>query len=253
MQTEKLTENLQPNKEVFFTNKIKQLETVTHLVAHNLRGSAANIKMLAETLLSKNISDDCQTESDDDIFTISEAIQYIHDGSTALLNTLNTLMDVTDVQLNKEPRFDECSIADIVEHITNQLNGFIQQKEAIIEHNLAVSHISYPTLYMESILYNFINNALKYSKTDVQLKIIISTYNQEGRTMLSVKDNGIGIDLKVYGRRIFNLYQVFHSGYESKGIGLYIIKQQIESLGGTVSVKSIVNEGSEFIVAFSST
>ncbi len=221
-----------------------------HLVAHNLRGSAANIQMLAEALISKNIPDDCQAESDDDVFTISEAIQYIHEGSTSLLNTLNTLMDVADIQLNKELRYDECSIADIVAHITNQLNGFIQQKEAIIEHDFAITHISYPILYMESILYNFINNALKYSKLDVQLKIIISTYNEEGTTMLSVKDNGIGIDLKVYGRKIFNLYQVFHTGYESKGVGLYIIKQQIESLGGTVKVKSQVNEGSEFIVAF---
>ena len=101
---------------------------------------------------------------------------------------------------------------------------------------------------MESILYNFIANALKYCKRDVPLEIIISTYTQDGAIMLSVKDNGIGIDLNTYGMRIFNLYQVFHSGYESKGIGLYIIKTQIESLGGSVSVKSEVNEGSEFIV-----
>jgi signal transduction histidine kinase len=86
----------------------------------------------------------------------------------------------------------------------------------------------------------------------VPLKIIISTYLQNGLTSLSVRDNGMGLDLKMYGRKIFNLYQVFHRGYESKGVGLYIIKSQIEALGGSISVKSEVDKGSEFIVVFSS-
>jgi len=110
--------------------------------------------------------------------------------------------------------------------------------------------ISYPELYMESILYNFIHNSLKYSNEDVPLKITISTYERDGRPVLSVKDNGLGINLQAYGRKIFNLYQVFHPGYESKGVGLYIIKTQIESFGGHISVKSEVNEGCEFIVEF---
>lgn len=82
------------------------------------------------------------------------------------------------------------------------------------------------------------------------LKIIISTRVQNGKNVLSVKDNGQGIDLVAHGKRIFKLNQVSHTGYESKGIGLYITKTQIESMGGCVSVKSNINEGSEFIVIF---
>ncbi len=232
------------------TDKIKQLEGLNYMIAHNLRGAGANIKMLSEVLMNKNIPNDCHAEPDDDVFTTTEAIQCIHEASNSLLNTLNTLMEVADIELNETIKYDTCDIAYVVEHITSQLSGFVQQKNTTIVLSLDIPHISYPMPYMESILYNFINNSLKYCRSEVPLKIIISTYIENGKKMLSVKDNGIGIDLEAHGRRVFNLYQVFHTGYESKGIGLYIIKRQIESLGGTVSVKSKVNEGSEFTVSF---
>lgn len=244
-----MIKNAETNTHVNLTDKITQLKGLNFMAAHNLRGAGANIKMLSEVLMNKGITDDCQ-EQGDDAFTITEAIQYIHESSVSLLSTLSMLMEVSDTDLNENIRYDDCDIADIAEHVARQLRGFIQQKNASIELDLELEHISYPMAYMESILYNFISNALKYCKSDVPLKIIVSTYSEDGRNVLSVKDNGIGIDLKMYGRKIFNLYQVFHPGYESKGVGLYIIRQQIESLGGSVSVESEVNEGSEFIVAF---
>ena len=232
MNTEVIEKNIGQEKEISLADKVKQLEGLNQMFAHNLRGSGANIKMLAEILLKKNIPDDCETNTDEDVFTIGEAIQYIHESSKSLLASLDTFLEIAKIDLEDKIKYDGCDIAGIIEHITNQLRGFIRQQDATIEHNLAITHISYPLPYMESILYNFINNALKYCKQDVQLKIIISTYTQDGRTVLTVKDNGLGIDLHVYGRKIFNLYQVFHPGYESKGVGLYIIKTQIESVGG---------------------
>ena len=232
-------------------NKIKQLEGITHMIAHNLRGAGSNIQLLSDVLMHKNIEEKGKpTDIEGDIFTTSEAVQYINESSVSLLATLNTLMEVADIQLNETIKKDKCDIRHIVDNIFHQLHGFIHQKHAEIEFHLAVTHISYPEAYMESILYNFINNALKYSKPDVPLKITVSTYIRKGRPVLTVKDNGLGIDLEKYNNRIFKLNQVFHAGYESKGIGLYITKTQVESMGGTIDVKSKVGVGSEFIVAF---
>jgi len=63
-----------------------------------------------------------------------------------------------------------------------------------------------------------------------------------------VKDNGMGIDLEKYGNKIFGLYQRFHDNKDGKGLGLYIIKNQIEALEGKIAVESIVNKGSMFHV-----
>ena len=236
----------EPGTQIGLTNKIKQLEEINHIIAHNLRGPVANIKMLAELLAEKNIP---ETDTDDG-FTTAEALQYIRQSTASLFNTLNTLMEAADIRLNETISAENCDVLSIVKGIIDQLHGFIHQKKAVIKVMLEITHISYPKAYLESILYNFINNALKYSKPDVPLEITISTYVQNGRIVLTVKDNGLGIDLAAYGSRIFKLNQVFHSGYESKGIGLYITRTQIESLGGNVSVTSKVNEGSEFTVTF---
>jgi signal transduction histidine kinase len=72
----------------------------------------------------------------------------------------------------------------------------------------------------------------------------------DGKVQLSSKDNGLGIDLELYGDRVFKLNQVFHEGHDSKGVGLFITKTQIESLGGTIEIKSKPNEGAEFTVTF---
>ncbi len=110
--------------------------------------------------------------------------------------------------------------------------------------------INYPKLYLESIIYNLVSNAIKYRSKTIQPVIEISTFILGERVQLSVKDNGLGIDLARYGDKLFKLNQIFHEGYDSKGVGLFITKAQIESLGGTISVQSMPNEGCNFTVTF---
>ena len=136
----------------------------------------------------------------------------------------------------------------MVSNIISQMQSAIFEKQASIILKLKIRVVRYPKFYLESIFYNFISNSLKYSNPAELPEIIISSDLEGGRVRLAVKDNGLGIDLDRYGHKVFKLNQTFHSGYESKGIGLYITKTQVESLGGTVQVKSRENEGSEFSV-----
>ena len=233
--------------------KVKQLEDVSHIIAHNLRGAGSNIKLLADILMLKmekmQVGERALADAvTADEFTTTQAITYIQESTNSFLATLNTLMQATEAELNTGVQYEDCDITQIVASIVGQLHGFVHQRKAVIDLDLGLPVISYPRAYMESMLYNFINNALKYARPDVPLKLTISTRMENGRQVISVKDNGLGIDMKKYSARIFQLNQVFHSGYESKGIGLYITRTQIESMGGTIMVKSVVDEGSEFIV-----
>jgi signal transduction histidine kinase len=124
----------------------------------------------------------------------------------------------------------------------------IYEKHAVFNLDIEIKTISYPKAYLENILYNLISNALKYSRSEIPPEITISTTMHEGKVQISVKDNGLGIDLEKYGDRVFKLNQVFHEGFDSKGVGLYLTKTQVESLGGKIELKSVLNEGSEFIV-----
>ena len=93
-------------------------------------------------------------------------------------------------------------------------------------------------------------NSIKYRSYDRVLSISIQTKKEGEGTILTWKDNGIGIDMKKYGLKLFGLKNTFHDRNDSRGIGLYITRNQIESVGGTISAESKLNEGCTFIIQF---
>jgi signal transduction histidine kinase len=95
-----------------------------------------------------------------------------------------------------------------------------------------------------------LTNSIKYKSETKKLKISITIKKTNNSTILKFKDNGIGIDLKRNSEHIFGLYQRFHDYPDSKGLGLYLVKSQIESLGGTIAIESEVNKGTEFTLTF---
>ena len=66
--------------------------------------------------------------------------------------------------------------------------------------------------------------------------------------MLTIEDNGLGMDLKKYGERLFGMYNTFHKHKDSRGIGLFITKNQIEAMGGRVTVESTIDVGTTFTI-----
>jgi signal transduction histidine kinase len=101
---------------------------------------------------------------------------------------------------------------------------------------------------MESILQNLLTNALKYSHPDRQPHIICHTMKERNHIYLIFEDNGIGIDLERYGDKVFGMYKTFHQNPDAKGIGLFITRNQIEALGGTIKIESTVNIGTKFTI-----
>lgn len=246
------SENTRKNAEleaakVHLLNKVSQLEELSYIIAHNLRGPAANIKLLTDALLAKN-NKDSQEGNLSGAFTVEEGLTFIQDASTSLMSSLASLMKIAEIKLNKAMPMNDCDVNIVVNEVSTQLQSAIFEKKAKIECDFGVAVIKYPKAYLESILYNFISNALKYAKPGVEPEILISTKMAGGRVQLSVKDNGLGLDMARHGDKMFKLNQVFHAGHDSKGFGLYLTKTQVESLGGSISVTSKEGEGSEFVV-----
>ena len=104
--------------------------------------------------------------------------------------------------------------------------------------------------FLESIMLNLTTNAIKYSDENKKVSIEYFITDEPDFTVLNVKDNGLGIDLERYKDDVFGLYKTFHRKENSNGIGLYITKNQIESMNGKIEVESKVNEGSTFKVYF---
>ena len=107
--------------------------------------------------------------------------------------------------------------------------------------------------YMYSIFYNLISNSIKYRRPDVPLVVDIRSRKNYNSVELIFSDNGVGIDLEKKGSQVFGLYRRFHTDLsEGKGMGLFMVKTHVETLGGKISIKSEVNKGTEFTIRFES-
>ncbi|MFP5079736.1 PAS domain S-box protein [Pedobacter sp. JCM 36344] len=215
--------------------KIGHFEDYNLIVAHNLRGPAGSMGMIITMLETTDI----ETER-------VELLSMLKQSSLSLNQTLEELMQVLEIRLNKDISFEECDSATILKGVENMLKGEIFLKGAVISHYFESAKISYPKIYLESIFYNMISNSLKYARPDVPPEITITSKMSHGRTELTFMDNGLGIDLKRHGNNMFKLNKVFHRGFDSKGVGLFMTKNQIETFGGNITVKSEPNVGTEF-------
>ncbi|HEY8401421.1 MAG TPA: ATP-binding protein, partial [Cytophagaceae bacterium] len=109
-----------------------------------------------------------------------------------------------------------------------------------------------PTIpaYINNIFYNLISNGIKFRKKDVNPVIEIYTRLQNNIPMILFKDNGIGINLKKHGDKLFQPYKRFELSTQGKGLGLHITRTQIEAMGGHIEIESEPGKGTTFKVHF---
>ncbi len=220
-------------------NKISQYEDFNRIVAHNLRGPAGSIGMIL------NMVDETNSDTEK-----AEFFGMLRQSSTTLNDTLDDLMKVMEVRNNKGMVYDDCDLGKVVHGIECMLKGQIFSKKAIIETHFEARSIKFPKIYLESIFYNLVSNSLKYSRADVVPKIIITSKIENEKIILNFSDNGLGIDLKLHGENVFKLNKIFHRGFDSKGVGLFMTKTQIETFGGKIMIESEPNVGTTFTIIF---
>lgn len=223
------------------TQNNKDLKQFSYITSHNFRAPLSNLTGLLHLL------EDVPIENDE--------LQEILNGfkrSTHLLNeTIEDLVKVVIIKDNPSILKEDISIKEIFENVFFQLNNQINLYKPTIKFDIEDSltiHIN--KAYMESIILNLMSNAIKYRSQDKTPKISIKAVEKENFVNLVIKDNGVGIDLDKNGDKIFGLYQRFHDYPDSKGLGLYLVKSQIEAMGGSIEVESQVGKGTQFTLTF---
>jgi signal transduction histidine kinase len=131
------------------------------------------------------------------------------------------------------------------------LQDFLNKKETLIKGSFQEAEsLVVVASYLESTLYHLMVNAMKFRHTDRQLEITIHSFYQGNFIGLSVKDNGIGIDLDLHKENLFGLFKQFHDHVDGRGLGLYLVKSQVQAQGGQVKVESAVGKGTTFTLLF---
>ena len=223
------------------TRNNNDLKQFSYITSHNLRAPLSNLIGLL------NLIEDIEIE-DEDLKEIIEGFSK----STHLLNqTINDLIKIVIIKDNLSIEKEQIKIQDIIQNILDQLGYTLSMYSPKINIKIANAPVLFVNKsYIESIFLNLITNAMRYSDPDRKLEIDISSQIVGNETVLIFKDNGVGIDLDRNREKIFGLYQRFHDFPDSKGLGLYLVKSQVLSMGGSISVESELGRGSSFIISF---
>jgi signal transduction histidine kinase len=177
-------------------------------------------------------------------------IDKLQDSIHRVQNTISRLTDVIRLEKNPYDDIERLFWHQVLDEVILENEEVIRISGASITTNFQVKEIEYSHDGLKSILYNLIINAIKYADPSRSPEIELVTTLKEGRVMLHVIDNGLGIDLEKHRDRLFGLFKRLHTHVEGSGIGLYSVKQLVERKGGSVDVQSILGEGSIFIVLF---
>ncbi len=217
-----------------------QLTDFCNIVSHNLRGPIVNISMLIDFI-----------ESSKDENERKEIIEKFKPVINNLNESFNELIESIQVRNDYDLKSEKINVKDSVQKILDGMEVEIELYDAKFEMDFDDTPvINFPVKYMNSILFNLINNALKYKSPERKPLISIKTEKINDSIILSVSDNGLGIDLKMHEKNLFKIRKVFHEHPDAKGFGLFMIKTQVEAMGGTIWAKSIPGEGSTFFVKF---
>ncbi len=217
----------------------KKLINFAHIVSHNLRSHTANFSMLLDFLSNEND----ETEK-------LNIIGMLTDASNNLLDTLDNLNDVVAISSNNL-KSEKVNFTQALERVKQNLSAVLLKNKATIVSNVEKNvDINVVPAYADNIITNFITNAVKYKFPTRNPIITINSEKLDDYTVISIEDNGIGLDLNKYGDKLFGMYKTFHNRKNAKGIGLYIVKNQVESMNGKITVESEVGKGTSFKIYF---
>jgi PAS domain S-box-containing protein len=218
----------------------KRLLNFSYIVSHNLRSHTSNIISILNFL-----------EKEDTVAEKSELLQHLKRVSLSLNDTLYNLNEVVSIRNNMNMVMEPLNLREYILQALGVLSEQIIQKNVNIVNDVPENTlVNYNPAYLESVVLNFISNAIKYSSPERQPKIILSISHENGSMILNVSDNGIGIDMKKNGDKLFGMYKTFNNNPDARGIGLFITKNQIDAMGGKVEVESELGKGTSFKIYF---
>ncbi|MBN8577481.1 MAG: hypothetical protein J0L66_11100 [Cytophagales bacterium] len=216
-----------------------QLEEYQFITGHNLRGPVARILGLLS--LIQNQSFEWPRDK--------EVIDKLAAATTDLDNIVHDLNHVLHIKRTGNNEYEPVILSKRMLRIKSQLKELILQTQTTFQENYSqVDSIYTIPTYIESILYNLVANAIKFRSAGRNPVVTIQTFRSENQIAIHISDNGLGIELPLVREKLYGLYQRFHHHVEGRGVGLYLVKAQVDAMNGSIEIESTPGTGTTFRV-----
>lgn len=218
----------------------KELEQFTYVATHDLKSPLANIQGYLDL-----IEIDLVNPSTD----VLDSMKWLKYSVSEARNVISELTNALKARNNKEELLKAINLEDLVEGILSGMRAkILNSKIVFICDFTEINEFKYYPVALRSILQNIISNAIQYSSTVPFPEIKITTNYSVNEVLISVEDNGVGIDLETNESKVFGLFKRIQNDESGSGIGMYIVNKLLENYGGKLLLKSELGKGSEFTV-----
>nr|WP_170857031.1 PAS domain S-box protein [Algoriphagus locisalis] len=218
----------------------RDLEQFSYIVSHNLRAPAANILGISSLIQSLDL-----------ISTEKELVSGLAQSAVGLDIVIKDLNYILQKKREVNEKKVCVKFSEIISGIKASIASWIEQENVTLISDFSpLEEMVTIKSYVFSIFYNLITNSIKYRHPERDPVIEIKSHIQKNGFKIVFIDNGLGIDLEKKSDQVFGLYKRFHFHTEGKGMGLYMVKNQLEALGGKISIQSKVNVGTEVTIEF---
>jgi signal transduction histidine kinase len=216
----------------------ERLTAFADITTHNLRSHSGNLSTI-KGFLEEEFS---WLKENENFLMLRKAIDNLEE-------TVSHLTEIAKIKQVEAKRLVDLCLYDYVEKGIYTINAYAKNTKTIIKNEVDEDlKVKGLPAYLDSIILNFLTNAIKYRSDERESEIRLSSKIEDDFVVLTISDSGLGIDLEKYGDKMFQLYKTFHTNKDSIGLGLFITKNHIESMGGKVTVRSEVGVGSEFFI-----
>lgn len=216
----------------------RDLEQFSYIVSHNIRSPLATLLGFSK-LLKSNLN---EREKEFVFKGMEESAQKLD-------NTIKDVNEILNVKKEISQSKVKINLNEIVQGVLGSIDGMLKSSGAKVHYDFSeVKEIKSVRPYIQSVFVNLISNAIKYARKGVIAEIHIDSVKQGNQVHIIFRDNGTGIDMKKYGDQLFGLYKKFNMDVEGKGMGLFMVKTQINAIGGEIEVDSKLGTGTTFTV-----
>jgi signal transduction histidine kinase len=214
----------------------QQLEQFAFIASHNLRGPVARMLGLGKLVGAGAVADHEKGYVMDSLLESTKELDTVVRDLSHILDIRNTQQQITTTDLGKELALAEHTLA-----------AEIAEAGAVVMADFAqLESLETVRPYIQSIFLNLLDNAIKYRDPDRPLVVRVKSQAEGKFVRISFADNGLGIDMERDGGKLFTLYARFHFDVKGKGMSLFLVKTQLEAMGGRIEAESTVGKGTTF-------
>ena len=217
----------------------EDLENFAYITTHDLKSPLVNIKGHTNILQNELKNDDNKI--------VSKALDWIIDSIKLAESRIESIMEVAKLKQSAVNLIEEINVIELCREVEKELDTLVKMKD--IDFKMVtneVESISFNKVHLKSILLNLIHNSIKYKRKNTKPEVVVTFLNKAGKMTISVKDNGLGFDLKKQSSKLFSMFGRLHDHVEGKGMALYLAKRIMENASGSIEVESELGVGTIF-------